>query len=57
MVILAQYYQFMLFLDYRDKNAVRCGLVDFDEDDWPNKIMSRDSFDAFFADLRHYKSL
>lgn len=36
MVLLAQLYLYTLFLDYLDEDAVRVGLVDFDENDWPD---------------------
>lgn len=57
LVVLTQYYQETLFVDYRNPSSVGIGFVDFAADDWPDRIMSWESFDSFFDALRHYESV
>ena len=55
MVLLAQWYLESLFLDYNQTGEPRVGFVDFDDLNWQDKIRWWDSFEAFFAELRHIK--
>ena len=57
MVVLTQYYRETLFLDYRVAGRVSVGFVDFDDKDWPERIITWESFDEFFDSLRRYESV
>ena len=54
MIVLAQWYVETLFLDYNQPGEPRVGFVDFDQDDWPEKVRWWPSFETFFSELRHY---
>ncbi|MFK7753447.1 MAG: SMI1/KNR4 family protein [Sedimentitalea sp.] len=56
MLILAQYYQQTTFLDYRNSGEPRVGIADFDQDNWEEKGLWFDGFDAFFAKLARVES-
>jgi len=55
MVLLAQWYLESLFLDYNQAGEPRVGFADFDAPNWQDKTRWWDSFEAFFAELRHIK--
>jgi len=58
MVILAEWYQETLFLDYNQPGAPRVGYADFDRFDADGErepVTWWANFDAFFAALRHYE--
>lgn len=58
MVVLAEWYQETLFLDYNQPGAPRVGYADFDRFDADGErepVTWWASFDEFFAALRHYE--
>jgi hypothetical protein len=55
MIVLAQWYRHTLFLDYSTGDPPSVGFVDFDHDDWKAHCVRWQSFEAFFAALRHYE--
>lgn len=57
MVLLAQWYQESLFLDYNQAGAPRVGYVDFDRQNWIEHTKWWPSFEAFFAALRLYEDM
>ena len=57
MVLLAQWYQESLFLDYNQSGEPRVGFVDFDNRAWWEVVRYWPNFAAFFADLRHYEDI
>jgi len=55
LVVLAQWYQQTLFLDYRTPGEPRVGFVDFDHPNWNEEIRFWPDFDTFFSRLYHYE--
>ena len=57
LIILAQWYRHILFLDYRESTESKLGFVDFDryedlqKDDWENDAVWWNDFDHFFSQL------
>lgn len=57
MVLLAQWYLESLFLDYNIGGHPRVGFVDFDHENWAERIRWWPSFEAFVAELRFYEDV
>lgn len=58
LVILAQYYRYTLFLDYRSSTEPRVGFVDFDDfSNWQPHCVWWENFDAFFSALRRFRAM
>ena len=55
MIVLAQWYQETLFLDYNQPGEPRVGFVDFDHEEWESRVRWWPTFAAFFAALRHFE--
>ncbi len=57
MVVLAQWYRLTLFLDYNTGSEPSVGFVDFEIDDWQKACVRWPSFEAFFAELKHFEAV
>jgi len=55
LVVLAQWYQETLFLDYRQPGEPSVGFVDFDHRLWNEQIRTWPDFETFFSRLHHYE--
>lgn len=56
MIVLSQWYRETLFLDYNLPGEPRVGFVDFDTDDWTERVHYWPDFSSFYGALRRFTS-